>query len=106
MEAAKKADREFQLRPRSTKHTTRDATADIRKVSMHLLANGVTTSQTSRTHPPFRDITEDGFSKMSQTWLKHILTPVPEPDTSTSNNEQQTLHGDVTDFDYELHHVS
>ena len=59
MEAAKTADHEFQLRPRSTKHTTHDATADIHKVSMHLLANGVTTSQTSHTRPPFRDTTED-----------------------------------------------
>ena len=88
-----------------TTHTTRDASADIRKVSMHLLHNGVTTPQTNRTSPPFRDITEDGFSKISETWLKQVLTPAPDiEDTRTS--EQQTLHGNTTEFDYELHHVS
>ena len=86
-------------------NTTRDASADIHKVSMHLLENGVTPPQTSRTSPPFRDITEDGFSKISQTWLQQVLTPVPDMEDA-SNNEQQTLHRNMADFDYELHHVS
>ena len=104
MEAAKKADREFGLNPRSTRHTTRDASADIRKVATHLLENDVTAPQTSRTNPPFRDVTEDGFSNMSAMWLKKVLTPTPDIDTTTS--EQQTLRGNTTDFDHELHHVS
>ena len=33
MEAAKKADIEFGVTPRSTKHTVRDASTDIRKIA-------------------------------------------------------------------------
>ena len=83
-------------------NTTRDAFADIRKVSIHLLENGVTPPQTSRTSPPFRDIPGDGFSKVSQTCLQQVVTPVPDMEDA-SNNEQQTLHRNI---DYEHHHVS
>ena len=69
MEAAKKADREFGLYLRSTRHTTRDAAADIRKISLHLIENFVTIPKADRTGPAFRDPTEDGFSKITPTWL-------------------------------------
>lgn len=105
MEAAKKADHEFELSPPSTRHTTRDSSADVHKVSMHLLENGVTAPQTSRITPPFRDVTEDGFAKISQTWLKQVLRPTPDTE-ETSSIEHQNLHGNTSDFDYELYHVS
>ena len=78
MEAAKKADQEFGITPRSSKHTTRDASADIRKITAHLLEHKVTVPQESRTTPTFRDVTEDGFGKMSQSWLKQVLVQAPE----------------------------
>ena len=105
MEAAKKADIEFELHPRSSKHTTSDAASDIRKVSLHLLENEVTSIKTGRTNPAFRDVTEDGFSKMSQAWLDHLLVPLPNVE-STVDSEHQALQEDILDLDYELHHVS
>ena len=42
MEAAKKADTEFGVTPGSNKHTVRDASADVRKMAMHLIEHTVT----------------------------------------------------------------
>ena len=101
MEAAKKADKEFGLSPRSSRHTTRDASADIRKIALNLLENEVTTQKKNRTTPQFRDLTEDGFTKMSQSWLRKILTPIPSPPEDTD----QILQDRLADTNYELHHV-
>ena len=100
MEAAKKADTECGISPRSAKHTTRDASFDVRKVALHLLEHEVTVHKVSRTTPPFRDVTEDGFAKISQAWLDKVLTNVP--DTA----EDSTEHNTITDLDYELHHTT
>ena len=104
MEAAKKADMEFELHPRSTQHKTRDAADDIKEVSVHPMENGVTLPKTGHTSPPFRDVTEDGFSKVSQTWLDHVLRPAPIIKSSI-DSELQTLQESTIDLDYELHHV-
>ena len=106
MDAAKKADREFELHPRSSKHTTCDAASDIRKVSLHLIENDVTSLKTGRTSPAFRDVTENGFAKMTQAWLDHLLVPLPNVESSGVESEHQTLQEDILDLDYELHHVS
>ena len=105
MEAAKKADTEFELHPRSSKHTTSDAASDIRKVSLHLIEEEVTSIKTGHTSPAFRDVTEDGFSKSSQVWLDHLLVPLPNIESSI-DSEHQTLQEDILDLDYKLHHVS
>ena len=99
MEAAKKADQEFGITPRSMKHTTRDATADIRIIMEHLLEHKVTAPQASRTTPPFSDVTAEGFRKMSQPWLNQVLVQAPD----AVDVELQPVRG-TTDLDYELHH--
>ena len=65
MEAAHKVDSEFGVKRRSGKHTIRDSSGDIRRMTHHLLEKQVTSSQDGRTSPPCCDITEDGFAKMS-----------------------------------------
>ena len=102
MEAAKKADTEFGVTPRSNKHTVRDASADVRKMAMHLIERTVTVQATGRTSPAFKDVTEDGFKKMSQRWLKQVLMEAAVlPDDET----EQTLRGEI-ELGYELHDVS
>ena len=104
MEAAKKADQEFGITPRSTRHTTRDASADIHKITDHLLENKVTAPQAGRTTPTFRDVTEDGFKKMSQAWLKQVLVRAPDVESVRSTDtEQEPMQGTI-DLDYELYH--
>ena len=61
MEAAKKADKELGVPSRSTKHTIREASADIKNMVMHLIDHKVTVQTTGRTSPPFKDVTDDGF---------------------------------------------
>lgn len=101
MEAAKKADTEFGVTPRSTKHTVRDVSGDVRKMAMHLMEHTVTVQATGRTSPPFKDVPEDGFNKMSQRWLKQVLMEAAAlPDDET----EQTLHSEI-ELDYELYDV-
>lgn len=101
MEAAKKADTEFGVTPRSTKHTVRDVSGDVRKMAMHLMEHTVTVQATGRTSPPFKDVTEDGFKKISQRWLKQVLMEAAAlPDDET----EQTLHSEI-ELDYELYDV-
>ena len=57
IEAAKKADTEFGVTLRSTKHTVRDTSGDVRKMAMHLMEHTVTVQATGRTRH---------HSKMSQ----------------------------------------
>ena len=73
MEALQKVDHEFGVGKRSGKHTIRDSNHDIRKMAAHLLEKQVTTRQDTRTFPPFRDTVEEGFTKMTQVWLKEAL---------------------------------
>jgi len=101
MEAAKKADQEFGVAPTSSRHTVRDASADIRKMAVHLLEYHVTTQKPGRNSPPFNDSTNDGFKKMSLTWLKHILT---QAEGNEDDTEQQSTQKEV-DLDYEIFNV-
>lgn len=101
MEAAKKADKEFGVPSRSTKHTIREASADIKNMAMHLINHKVTVQTTGCTSSPFRDVTDDGFKKMSQSWLKQALTQAAAP---PDDDQELTLQGDIQ-LDYELHDV-
>ena len=68
---------------------------------MHLMEHTVTVQATGRTSPPFKDVTEDGFKKMSQRWLKQILMEAAAlPDDET----EQTLHSEI-ELGYELYDV-
>ena len=98
MEAAKKADQEFGVAPTSSRHTVRDASADIKKMAVHLYH---VTTQSRVNSPPFNDSTNDGFKKMSLTWLKHILT---QAEGNEDDTEQQNTQKEV-DLDYEIFNV-
>ena len=69
-------------------------------MTRHLMDHQVTVQTTGRTSPPFKDATGDGFKKMSQSWLKQVLTQAPALD----DDPQPTLQGDI-ELDYELHDV-
>jgi len=100
MKAAKKADTDFGVTLRSTKHTVRDASGDVTKMAIHLMEHTVTVQARGRTSPPFKDVT-DGFKKMSQRWLKQVLMEAAAlPDDET----KQTLHSEI-ELDYELYDV-
>lgn len=86
-EAAKKADTEFGVTPRSTKHTIRDASGDVRKMAMHLMERTVTVQATDL--PPHNSKMSQ---KMSLRWLKQVLMEAAAlPDDET----EQTLHSDL-----------
>ena len=102
MEASKKADTEFGVTSRSTKHTIRDASADVRKMAMHLIEHKVIVQATGRTSPAFKDVTEDGFKKMSQPrWLKQVLT---EAAALADDETEHPLQGEI-ELGYEVHDV-
>ena len=102
MEAAHKVDSEFGVKRRSGKHTIRDSSGDIRRMTHHLLEKKVTSSQDGRTSPPFCDITEDGFAKMSPSWLKQALAHSEE---TAEIPDQQQQHLQDTEMDYVLHAI-
>ena len=98
LEAAKKADEEFGLPQRSTRHTTRDSAADIKKVALHLLENNVTQPQIGRSGVQFHDSTEDGLSKMTPAWLKRVLTTAPDAEDTTAS-ERQPLEESAANYE-------
>ena len=82
---------------------TRDSTSDVLKMATHLLENQVSSEQVDCTSPPFQDATENGFAKMSDTWLKHVITHNGHS-SDNDNQHQHHLHREL-ELDYELHHV-
>ena len=101
MDAAKKADREFGVSQQSGKHTVREAITDITKMAKHLTEHQVTTVMSSRTTPSFHDATEDGWKKLTKSWLDQFLTPTAEADTSSDLQDES---GEI-DANYELYDV-
>ena len=100
MDAAKKADREFGVSQQSGKHTVREAITDITKMAKHLTEHQVTTVMSSRT-TPFHDTTEDGWKKLTKSWLDQSLTPNAEADASSDLQDES---GEI-DANYELYDV-
>ena len=77
------------------------AIQQYRRMAIHLLEHHVTMQKPGRNSLPFKDITSDGFKKMSLTWLKHVLA---QTEGSEDDNEQQSMPKEV-DLDYEMFNV-
>ncbi len=74
MQAARKTDQAFKVKPPSTKHTVRDSNNDVMKMVAHLTEKKVQIEQKERVSPGFVDPTENGWKKISTTtWLKDTL---------------------------------
>ena len=100
MEAAKKADRAFDVTPQTSAHTIRNAENEIDKMVNHLLHKDVTTEVIGRSTPEFSDPTEQGWKKLGSTdWLKRTLLKANTDDLDVGEEM-----GEV-DLDYELYDI-
>ena len=79
---------------------TRDSTGDVLKMATHLLENKVSSEQVDRTSPAFKDATENGFVKMSDTWLKHVITRTGQS-SDDDIQHQHHLHREI-ELDYHV----
>ena len=64
----------IELTPHSSKHTARNASSDMSKMTEHLLDSQITAEKEDRKSPAFRDPTEDGWKKLTKGWLDNILS--------------------------------
>ena len=101
MEAAKKADHEFNVTHTSS-HTTRDAQKDVTKMTDHLIEKTVSTETTQRQSSPFTDLTDVGWKTISTGWLQGVLDKTSDKGLY---EEDDTITGQEVDLDYELSDV-
>ena len=100
MEAAKKAEREFQVTPQSRAHTVRNAEADQSKIVRHLLDSRAVSETSTRTEPLFVDPTTKGWQRMCGVgWIDNIL----EKSAARESHDDSHSTDQMVDFDYELH---
>ncbi len=106
MDAAKRADRFFQVPPPSTQHTVRDATKDTLVMVADLLSSGAVEENqenTRSTTPPFQDPSTAGMEcKISTGWIESVLQGMTEEE---ANTEEDGDEGEI-DFNYELYHTT
>lgn len=72
LQAAKKANKELSV-VQTTSHSVRNAHADIQNMASHLAENTVTSMKPQRQSPPFKDLTDSGWEKMSTGWLQEVM---------------------------------
>ena len=76
LEAARKADKAFNVYPPSTRHTTRDADTDTHTMTQDLLQRAVI-ENLDHHGPPFPDPTTKGMEgKASKGWIESVLQKV------------------------------
>lgn len=97
MEAAQKADRAFCVPPQSSTHTVHDASKDIVTMTRHLLDKAVTTELAERQSPPFVDPTENGWKKLTKTWLRETLERTSAGDYINADSDMDSEEG-VTEY--------
>ncbi len=104
LQAAKQADRAFQVTPTSTHHTVRDASRDVLSMVTDLLDTGaVEEREKERTAPQFQDPSTKGMEeKAAKGWIESLLTRGCDDDDDSEDVLQE--EGEVT-VDYELFHV-
>lgn len=102
MEAAQKADRAFSVPPQSSAHTTHDANKDVSIMVSHLVDKDVIIEVADCRSPPFLDPTENGWKKLTKTWLRDVLerTSAGECDLD-ADSEEVTATEEVDSFDAE-----
>lgn len=101
MQAARKTDEVFNVKPPSTTHTVRDSNNDVIKMVAHLTENEVQVVQKERLSPGFVDPTESGWKKISTTtWLKDTLARSLEVENVETDEDLQI--GQEIDLHYEL----
>ena len=101
MDASKKVDREFDVH-RTTAHTVRDADKDISKLTSILIEDKVVVQNKERISPCFSDPTDIGHKKLGTTsWLADTLAAI-----STEDLQEEVSNEQLTEFSYELSHVT
>ena len=99
LDAAKKADQEFDVKARSISHTVRDSASDINKMVLFIREKGITTEDTTRDLPLFDDPAKKGFELLcKQGWIEGILGGEEEDNDEQSRD---TIINEVS-LDYEL----
>ena len=103
MQAAKKTDKLFKVKPQSTKHTVRDSNKDVMKMVAYLSGEKVHVEKNERNSPPFTDPTETGWKKISTTsWLNDTLTrslDIVESDVQI-DEDLQMEELDINDYEF------
>ena len=106
LDAAKRADQEFQIPYRSSHHTVRSAEGDIKKMISHLLEEKVTCERKDRMDVKFNEPIQLGLQKIVNGWLRNYLKSSGSEsasDDSQQSNQDGELHDGDVDLDYELH---
>lgn len=106
LDAAKRADQEFQIPYRSSHHTVRSAESDIQKMVSHLLEEKVTCERKDRVDIKFEEPIQLGMQKVVNGWLQNYLTSSGSKsatDDSQCSNQDGELHDGEVDLDYEIH---
>ena len=100
LETAKKVDKEFQIPPTSSHHTSRSAKEDIEKMTKYLMEEKVAESCTARSTPTFefKEPIELGMQMIVQGWLHNYLNSKPVHDEE--HNIQDDL--DFAELDYDI----
>ncbi len=103
LEAAKKADKQFQTAPRSSHHTTRSARDDMDKMVKYLLEEKVPQTCETRDTPAF-DFTEPvelGMQMIVNGWLKKYLQSSVTVDDDNDVTCTQSSD-DAAELDYDI----
>ena len=102
MDVAKRVDTMFGV-PQSSRHTVRDASADIQWMAKLLREEGITTENPERKGHPFKDPLALGSQKVAEGRLEKYLTGCFEDDPD--DKEAPAIEGEIN-FDYELFDVA
>ena len=106
LDAAKRADQEFQIPYRSSQHTVRSAEGDIKKMVSHLLEEKMTCERKDRVDIKFNEPIQLGMQKIVNGWLQNYLMSSGSEsvtDDSQQSNQDGELHNGYVDLDYEFH---
>ena len=100
MDAAKKTDQEFNVKPKSSSHTTLGSTDDVQKMMSLITDKAIISEDTERQSPSFIDYTAKGFDLMCKPgWIEGVL----QQDEADTDEQTDTTDNAQVDLDYELY---